>query len=165
MNRLGRTTLLLMIPLDLVLVVWVWIGRLVFGVYGWYALVLAPVALVLLVGLVVTTIMAFTQEGRPRSLTRFQALAQLATWLGMLVAGAFMPDFGDTDDSHISLLTQLFGRSDALLSLSYTIVLLAAVATLVAYIVLVVSLTAGRRERAATPVPAQPGPPGRGAHV
>lgn len=152
-SSLGRKALLFMIPLNLLLTVWVWIGRLVFGVFGWFGLVLAPVALVLLVALLVTTILAFTQEGRPRALTGFQAGAQVVTWLGMLVFGTFLPDFGDTEDSHISLLTQVFGHDDAMLSLSYTIAAVAALVTVVAYVVLLVSLTAARRKATAA-VPA-----------
>jgi hypothetical protein len=145
-TKLGRRTLLWMIPLNVLLAAWVWIGRMVFGVYGWYALLLAPVVVVLLLAFVVTTVLALTQPGRPLALTRPQAVAQLVTWLGAFVFGAVLPDFGDTDDSHISLLTQLFGRTDAMLGLSYAIATAAAAVTVVAWMVLLVALTAGRRK-------------------
>lgn len=139
-----------MIPVDLLLVAWVWIGRIVFGVGGWFFLVfLISVVPVLLLAFLVTTVLAYTQPGRPRALTRTQTVAQLVTWLALLVAGAFMPDFGDTDDSHISLLTQVFGRSDAALNVSYTIVLAAGAVAVVAYVVLLVALIAGRTHQAA----------------
>ena len=146
MDTLGRRVLLWMIPLNLLLVAWVWFGRFVFGVGGWFLLIfLMTVVPALLVGLLLTTVLAFTQPGRPRALTRPQARAQLATWAGMLLAGAFRPDFGDTEDSYVSLLTQLFGRSDAMLNLSWVLVLVFAVATLAAWLVLLLTLTGGRR--------------------
>ena len=63
----------------------------------------------------------------------------------MFLAGAFVPDFGDTEDSYVSLLTQLFGRSDAMLDLSWTLMTVFAGVTLVAWVTLLVTLTAGRR--------------------
>lgn len=150
MNTLGRLTLLLMIPLNLILIVWVWIGRIVFGVGGWFFLIfLGTVVPVLLIALLVTTILALTQHGRPRALTVSQTVAQLMTWLGLLVWGAFQPDFADNDNSHISLLTQVFGASDSMLSASYLIVLVAGLSTVAAYVVLLVMLIVERR--AATP--------------
>ncbi|MCW2772540.1 MAG: hypothetical protein JWN91_866 [Nocardioides sp.] len=151
MNALGRQTLLWMIPINLLLVVWVWIGRIVFGVGGWFILILLVSAVpVLLVALLVTTLLAYTQHGRPRSLTTTQATAQLATWLALFVFGAFMPDFGDTEDSQLSLLTQVFGYSDALFDLSFTIALVAGGAAVVAYVVLLGSLVVARRDARAT---------------
>ncbi|MEP9365206.1 hypothetical protein ABLE68_19735 [Nocardioides sp. CN2-186] len=147
MTALGRRTLLWMIPLNLFLVAWVWLGRIVFGVGGWFIFIfLFTVVPVVLVGLLVTTVLTFTQHGRPRSLTTLQATAQILTWLGLLLFGAFMPDFGDTDDSQLSLLTQVFGYSDTLWSLSFTIALGAAALAVVAYAVLLGSLVFARRE-------------------
>jgi len=95
-TTLGRQTLLWMIPLNLLLIVWVWFGRIVFGVGGWFLLIfMLTVVPVLLIGLLITTILAFTKPGRPRSLTRPQALVQLVTWAGMLLAGTFVPDLVD----------------------------------------------------------------------
>lgn len=146
-TNLGRQTLLWMIPLNLLLVVWVWIGRIVFGVGGWFFLIfLVSVVPVLLVALLLTTVLALTQEGRPRALTPLQAWAQVVTWLGLVVLGAFMPDFGDTEDSNLSLLTQLFGYSDDLFDLSFTIALGGAGVAVVAYVVLLGALVFGRRE-------------------
>ncbi|MBB6626008.1 hypothetical protein H5V45_01625 [Nocardioides sp. KIGAM211] len=154
MNTLGRRTLLLMIPVNLVLIVWVWFGRVVFGVGGWFFLIfMLSVVPVLLIALLVTTILAFTQPGRPRSLTGSQAVTQVVVWVAMFVFGAFMPDFGDTDDSHISLLTQVFGPSDAALSASYTIAFGAAAVVLVSYLVLLVMLIADRRKQERPPPP------------
>lgn len=141
-----RATLWLMIPVNLFLLAWVWLGRLVFGVGGWFVLILVPAVLVLAVMLLLTTVLALTQEGTPRRLTGAQAGAQLALWLSLLVLGAVMPDFGDTDDSARSLLTQVLGYSDALYDASFVVALAAAAAALVAWVVLLVGLTAGRRK-------------------
>lgn len=142
----GRKTLLWMIPLNLLLIAWVWFGRMAFGVGGWFLLIFAfSVVPVLLVALLISTILAYTQPGRPRHLTSTQRVAQWATWLGMFGFGLFCPDFGDTDDSHISALTQVFGTSDSALGLSYTLTGLAALCTVAAWIALVVTLVAGRR--------------------
>ena len=146
-TKLGRATLLWMIPLNLLLIAWVWIGRIVFGVGGWFFLIfLVSVVPILLIALILTTVLAYTQKGRPRSLTRVQGWAQLLTWIGMFGFGAFTPDFGDTEDSHISLLTQVFGDSDAMLDLSYTVTIAFALLTFVAYVVLLAALVFARHD-------------------
>lgn len=148
MTKLGRAALLWMIPLNLLLVAWIWIGRIVFGVGGWFFLIfLISIVPVVLIALTLTTVLAYTQDGRPRSLTRVQAWAQLLTWIGLLGFGAFCPDFGDTEDSHLSLLTQVFGHTDAMLDVSYALTLGFALFTVVSYAVLLGALMFGRRER------------------
>jgi hypothetical protein len=142
---MSRWPLHLMIPLNLLLVVWVWIGRIVFGVGGWFIVILLPVVAVLAILLLVTTILAHTQHGRPRALTRLQSRAQLATWAGMLGFGLFIPDFGDTDDSYLSFLSQVLGYSDAVMSASWVVTTAFAALTLVGYVVLLGALVAGRR--------------------
>ena len=145
-STLGRRTLLWMIPVNLVLVAWVWLGRIVFGVGGWFLLVfLVSVVPVAVIALLVTTVLAYTQDGRPRALTQLQAWAQLGMWAGLFVVGAFMPDFGDTEDSQLSLLTQVFGYSDALYDLSFLIALAGAVVAGAAYAVLLGALLFARR--------------------
>lgn len=145
-SSLGRAVLLWMIPVNLFMVVWVWLGRIVFGVGGWFMLLfLFTVVPVVLIALLLTTILAFTQRGRPRALTPFQAWAQLITWLALLGFGAFMPDFGDTEESQLSLLTQIFGYSDSLFDVSFTIAIAAAAVAIVAYAVLLGSLMFARR--------------------
>jgi len=143
----GRTTLLWMIPLNLLLIAWVWIGRLVFGVGGWFFLIfLMTVVPVLLVALLVTTILAYTQPGRPRHLTGPQRLAQWTMWLAMFAFGIVAVDFGDTEESEMSALTQLFGRNDAVLSASWTLELVFGAVTVVAWMALLVTLTGGRQK-------------------
>lgn len=140
-----------MIPINLFLVVWVWFGRLVFGVGGWFFLIfLVSVVPVVFIALLITTILAYTQGGRPRSLTGFQAGAQLVTWLALLVFGTFCPDFGDTEESEMSVLTQAFGWSRTALDISYYTAMTAALVALVAWIVLLGSLVFARRQVPAT---------------
>jgi hypothetical protein len=141
-----RATLWLMIPVNLFLCAWVWLGRLVFGVGGWFMLILIPAVLVLAVLLLITTVLALTQDGAPKRLTGLQTGAQLALWAALLTFGAFLPDFGDTEDSTRSLLTQVFGYSDALYDAGFVVALVAATAALVAWVILLLGLTAGRRK-------------------
>lgn len=154
--REGRVTLALMIPLNLLLVPWVWIGRVVFGVFGWFGLILIPVALVVAAMLLTTTIIAMTQPTRPRRLSTAERRWQWTLWTALLAGGALMPDFGDTEDSYRSLLTQVLGYSDGLMSLSWTLVTAAAVVAVVAWVGLLVSLLHGRRGPATEPVAGQP---------
>lgn len=140
-----------MIPINLFLVVWVWFGRLVFGVGGWFFLIfMVSVVPVVFIALLITTILAYTQDGRPRSLTGFQVGAQLVTWLALLVLGTFCPDFGDTEESEMSVLTQAFGWSRTALDISYYTAMTAALVALVAWVVLLGSLVFARRQVPAT---------------
>lgn len=142
-----------MIPLNLLLVVRVWIGRIVFGVGGWFFLIfLVSVVPVVLIALTLSTILAYTQDGRPRALTPVQAWAQLLTWAGLFGFGAFCPDFGDTEDSQLSLLTQVFGQSDVLWDLSSTITIAFGLLAVAAYVVLLTTLIFARRDQRATMV-------------
>ena len=143
------------IPLNLLLVVWVWVGRIVFGVGGWFFVIfLVSVVPVLLIALILTTVLAYTQNGRPRSLTPVQAWAQLLTWIGLLGFGAFCPDFGDTEDSQLSLLTQVFGQSDSLYDLSFTVTIAFGLLAVAAYVALLTALVFARRDQVSTPVAA-----------
>ncbi|CAI9414037.1 hypothetical protein [Nocardioides sp. T2.26MG-1] len=152
MNTLGRAVLLSMIPVNVLVIAWIAIGRVAYGVIGWFWIILLVTAVPLaLIALLVTTVLAWTQHGRPRSLTGLQAAGQLVTWAGLVVFGAFMPDFGDTDDSQVALLTQAFGYSDSLFELSFLVSTAGAVVAIAGYIVLLSTLSFVRR-----PAPAPP---------
>lgn len=155
-----RGTLWLMIPMSLVLCVWLWIGRVLFGVGGWFILILLPVALLALVALLVTAALGLTQVSRPRRLTTPQAIAQWTVWAGLFGAGLVMPDFGDAPDSEISALTQVFGRSDSLLEASYLLAGLGLLVALAAWVVLLALLVLRRPRTASGDVtdPEGPGP-------
>ena len=138
-----------MIPLNLLLIAWVWFGRLFVGVGGWFLLIfMLTVVPVCLIGLLVTTILAFTQPGRPRALTVPQRNAQWGVWGAMFAFGLVCPDFGDAPDSELSLLTNLFGRSDVLWNLSFTLAWVFAALTVALWAVLLGLLTGGRRRTA-----------------
>lgn len=134
-----------MVPLNLLLIAWAWFGRLAFGVGGWFLLILLPAVALLLVGLGLTTVLALTQHGSPKALTRAQALAQLGVWVGLFGFGLFLPDFGDAPESETSFLTQLFGRSDALIEVGMVVALGFGALVVVAYAVLLVLLIGARR--------------------
>lgn len=114
-----------MIPVNVLMIAWVWIGRMLFGSGGWFLLILlVSVVPILAAVLAATTVLAFTQRrdavvGR---ITGQQTLAQLLTWVGLLGFGFFLVDFGDTTDSESSAFTQLVGRQFIDLSWTLTIV-------------------------------------------
>ena len=97
------------------------------------------------VALTVTTVLAFTQGGSPKALTLPQVGAQLVVWAGLFGFGLFLPDFGDTEDSELSFLTQVFGRSDALFEAGFAVALAFGVLVVVGYLVLLVLLIGARR--------------------
>lgn len=134
-----------MIPANLLLLAWAWFGRLAFGVGGWFLLILLPVIALLFLGLLLTTILALTQPGSPKALTGPQSLAQLTLWLGLFGFGLFLPDFGDAPDSTTSLLTRVFGYSEALIDVGMALAGLFGLLVLVAYVVLLSLLLVGRR--------------------
>jgi hypothetical protein len=145
-NSLTRAALLWMIPVNLLLVAWVWFGRVVFAVGGWFLLIYAvTIVPVLLAALLVSTILAYLQPERPRRLTPAQTVAQLVVWAGMFVFGLSSVDFGDTEDSDMSALTQVFGRNQVTLDLSWTLMTASALVVVVAWVTLLVTLVSGRR--------------------
>ena len=117
MTSTGAPTLLWMIPLNLLLVAWVWIGRIVFGVGGWFFLIflfsIVPVVL----------IAPARHDGAGLHPARPPALADplpgrarsCSPGSGCSASARSCPDFGDTEDSQLSLLTQVFGYTDAVL--------------------------------------------------
>lgn len=148
MSPLGRSVLIAMIPVNLLLIVWVWIGRIVFGAGGWFFLILLIyVVPVLLIALLVTTVTGYGGDARPRALTTPQAITQLVVWAGMLCFGFFLVDFGDSDGSDLSAFTQVVGRSDATLSASWTLTMISAAVAVAAWVVLLMLLVAQRRRR------------------
>ena len=150
MSPLGRQVLVWMIPVNLLMLVWVWIGRLVFGVGGWFFLIMLYALPFLFLALLATTLMGYLiGSDRPRALTRAQALAQLAIWVAMGAFGFFLVDFGDMEGSDLSVFTQLAGRSESTLSFSWTMTALSAAAVLAAWVLLVVLLLAQRRSHRA----------------
>lgn len=122
MSALERFLFVANIPFTLLLLLWVWMGRLLFGVGGWFVLILPlMVGPFVLIGLAISTVVTFAVATRPRRFTPAQVVAHLAMWCGFFGFGLFLPDFGDAPDSGLSFLTQVFGRSDQLMDLSWTL--------------------------------------------
>lgn len=137
-----------MIPVNLVLLAWVWFGRLAFGAGGWFMVLMLGVLPFVFLALLITTVLGFRRSSAPRALTRSQGLAQLAMWTAMLGFGFFLVDFGDASESDLSAFTQVVGRNDTTLSISWTATGICAAATVVAWLVLLVLLVAQERDRA-----------------
>jgi hypothetical protein len=148
MESFGRSVFRLSIPLNLLLIVWVWLGRGMFGVpWGWMFLILLFTAVpVLLILLGITTVLAFRQPDR--RLTPRQAYAQVAIWVAMLVFGAAIADFDDSGHTE-SVLSHWFGPG--LLDAGQAIVTAAVVVAAVAWIALLALLIAGRRPKTSAP--------------
>ncbi|OFE16266.1 hypothetical protein BA895_19630 [Humibacillus sp. DSM 29435] len=118
-----RSVFLAMIPVHLLILGWVWIGRAAFGNGGWMTLILLVTVIpVVALALALTTLLSFRRRPAPRALTARQVRAQLVTWAGLFVVGLFMYDFTDAPESDKTVLTQLFGYSDALFTLSAVLI-------------------------------------------
>lgn len=153
-DGLGRGVLIAMIPVNLIMLAWVWFGRLFFGAGGWFLLILLYVLPFAFLALGLTTLLGFLRSPSPKALTRSQAITQLTVWGGMWVLGFFLVDFGDADNSDLSAFTQVVGRNDVTLGISWTLAIAGALVAVVAWVVLLVMLIAQRR----TPGPAYDAP-------
>ena len=96
----------------LVALAWVWFGRcLVTGREGWMVLLLTlwgwPVALLLLLPHALRR--RRTSAGERSPLNRAEAAAQITLWVGLLVLGACIPEFGDAPGSGSSVAATLTG--------------------------------------------------------
>lgn len=131
-----------MLGINLLLVAWIWLGRLFVGSTGWFVLFFPfTVGPVLVGALVVTTVMVrrrypksvWTATRGPAGLTTmtaWQTIAQLVAWIGLLGAGFFLVDTGDTGDKERSVFStvfamlRVFGPQEELRHLSYSLVTL-----------------------------------------
>ena len=137
------------IPVSIALIIWVWIGRALFGSGGWWILIfLGSVVPALIVGLTVTTVLARTQH-LPKSsgrLTLPQFWALIGLWVSMFGFGLFIVDFGDSKDSYSSAFSRLFG--DGTIDASDALSRLFAYSTVLAWVALLVLLILGMQGRA-----------------
>lgn len=134
-----------MIPANIFLLLWIWFGRAAFGAGGWLMIFGFAYVSVFIAGVVITGVLAQKVAGFPAALTRSQALAQLTQWSGMLGFGFFLVDVGDAPDSESSAFTELVGRSDANLSLSWALTGLSTGIAFVGWLALLVLLIMARR--------------------
>ena len=82
MERYGRQMLWVMVPMHLVLVAWVWLGRVLWGVGGWMFLAVMIALPFVLPALAVTSALALLGPERPRRMPAAHAVLRLAELLG-----------------------------------------------------------------------------------
>lgn len=164
-NRFTRAVFDLMPALTVILLAWVWVGRVWFGALGVGAFALTFLQIPFLVAaLALTTWLAVTQPpGRPRWLLALQAVAQTVVWLCLLVYGAALVDSDDLGTlpgkTWFSVLTAVFGADEQTLELSRTLEYHSYTVGMYAWLVLLVALLAARF-RPRRPIRAgQPEPP------
>jgi hypothetical protein len=122
MRNLGRLVFTIHLPVTVLLLLWAWLGRVLFGVGGWWLLILPLfVGPWLLLALALTSLLAYTRDQRPRAFTHWETISVLALWVGLFGVGLFIVDFGDAPGSEMSILTELAGRSTQDLSWSLAV--------------------------------------------
>lgn len=137
------------IPITIALILWVWIGRALFGSGGWWIFIfLISVTPAMIVLLTVTSVLAIRQR-QPASigfLTNGQFWCLLTMWLSLLLFGFFVVDFGDTKESISSAFSQLAGT--AAVDASNDLSLVFFVAAIAAYVGLLIQLIIGQEGHA-----------------
>ena len=143
-----NTAYALTIPVNVILILWVWMGRAFFGAGGWFFLIfLVSVVPALAVGLTVTTVLAILQR-LPKATGRLnpaQFWTLIGVWVSMICFGFFVVDFGDTKESEASAFSRLAGR--AVLDTSSTLSGIFFVLTIACYFALLVLLIIGMQGR------------------
>jgi hypothetical protein len=157
MRTLGRLVFQIHLPVTVLLLLWAWLGRVLFGVGGWWLMILPLFAgpwILLALGL--TSVLAYTRDQRPRAFTRWETISVLALWVGLLGVGLFLVDFGDTPGSDMSILSELAGRST--LDLSWNLSVASGALAVAGWLGLIVLLLLDRY-RASTPSTTRSAPP------
>ena len=145
MRNLGRLVFTIHLPVTVLLLLWAWLGRVLFGVGGWFLMFLPLfVGPWILLALGLTSVLAYTREQRPRGFTRWETLSVLTLWLGLVGVGFFVVDFGDAPGSDMSILTELAGRSQANLDLSWNLAVVSGAMAVVGWLGLIVLLILDR---------------------
>jgi hypothetical protein len=163
MRNLGRLVFTVHLPVTVLLLLWAWLGRLLFGVGGWFLLFLPVfVGPWVLLALALTSLLAYTREQRPRSFTRWETISTLALWVGLLGIGVFVVDFGDAPGSEMSILTELAGQSPSMVDLSWSLSVASGIVAAAGWLGLICLLLLDRY-RAYAPSSSRSGKPLRGA--
>lgn len=141
MIKFRRAVFDVMIPLNVMAALWVWVGRGLFGAtLGWIALLmLVLIVPVLVVALIASTALAFSQPQRPVQLSS----AQATFWLIMLILGVVIVDVDDQSQEE-SILINILGWSPELLDISLKLEKVLAFSAVACWLVLVGLLGWGR---------------------
>lgn len=147
MGNLGRTIFLVSLPVTVLLLLWAWLGRLLFGIGGWDVVILTIVAGPwALLGTGLVAMFALNRPQRPRTFTRREEIALFVVWAGLFGVGLFLADSTDEPGVQASVFTELTG-SDSL-TLSGHLTTLSGVLAFGGWVALLVLLILDRRGRA-----------------
>jgi hypothetical protein len=151
MKALGKCVLAVMIPVNIAMVLWVWIGRGMFGAtLGWIAaFALFTVVPLMVLALSLSTAFAFVQHRRG-GLTAAQTVTQLVLWAVLAALGAVIIDVDDVSHEE-SILINAVGWSTDMLHLSGQLTTGLALAAVACWATLVALLVHGI-DAAAAPV-------------
>jgi len=155
MRNLGRFVFTIHLPVTVLLLLWAWLGRVLFGVGGWFLLFLPIfVGPWVLLALALTSLLAYTREQRPRAFTRWETISVLTLWVGLFGVGMFVVDFGDAPGSDMSILSELAGYSQATIDLSWGLAVASGIVAAAGWLGLIVLLLLDRY-RASAPAPSR----------
>ena len=124
------------------------LGRAMFGVSGWFAFISVPAGLIVAVALVglwsipVRIVKEHPESGSYKAFGWRESWAFIAVTVFLFLAGFFMVDGGDTEDSVKSVFTLLVGRQAT--ELSALLCWLCLLGAIVSYIVSLVVAVKGR---------------------
>ncbi|OHU31691.1 hypothetical protein BKG76_00290 [Mycobacteroides franklinii] len=116
MDRSNTAIYRLMIPMNLLCIIWVGYGKLLFDLFGfdtagWYAFGLATFGtIILLTALGITTWRTIHYHRRQQALTQVQTATQVGVWVSMLVFGLTFPD-SISECSLPSILAAMTGKA------------------------------------------------------
>mgnify|MGYP001759263386 FL=1 len=128
------------------------LGRAMFGVSGWFAFISVPAGLIVAVALVglwsipVRIVKEHPESGSYKAFGWRESWAFIAVAVFLFLAGIFMVDSGDTDESVKSVFTQFVGRWA--LELSAALFWLCVLGVIASYIAGVVVAVQGRKSTA-----------------
>jgi hypothetical protein len=121
MTGYGRWVYAINLPITLYLVLWIWLGRVPFGLTSWWVAIF-PLTLGLIMALCLRATIGIARSPRhPRWFHRDEANAHVVMWLTMGVFGLALVDEGE------SVLSRLAGPEAHWVSWSWVLMALSAV--------------------------------------
>lgn len=113
MKSFQRTMCAMLLPMAVLLPLWLTLGRSIFGSVGWLMLIfiftLAPALLALLLG-AWGIVPKFHDAQGQRVISRISAMLFAVVYGLLFLFGIFIVDFGDTQDSSVSVAANILGR-------------------------------------------------------